>query len=53
MGIGSYESSQYIREIGGGLNVDSEPGRGTVITVLLPLLDVGLPQRSDLYSSAK
>lgn len=39
MGIGSYESAQYIRELGGSLRVESEEGVGTVITVLLPLLD--------------
>jgi hypothetical protein len=36
MGIGSYESAQYIRELGGSIQVDSELGRGTVLTVLLP-----------------
>jgi putative PEP-CTERM system histidine kinase len=41
MGIGAYESRQYIQEIGGSLAVDSEPGRGTVITVRLPLLETG------------
>jgi putative PEP-CTERM system histidine kinase len=40
MGIGTYESAQYIRELGGSLDVDSAPGRGTVISVLLPLFDV-------------
>jgi putative PEP-CTERM system histidine kinase len=39
MGIGSYESAQYIRELGGSMNVDSEVGQGTVITVLLPLFE--------------
>ena len=39
MGIGSYESAQYIRELCGSLQVESEVGVGTVITVLLPLLD--------------
>ena len=39
MGIGSYESLQYVREIGGKVDVDSEPGRGTVITILLPLFE--------------
>ncbi len=39
MGIGSYESAQYIRELGGSLHVESEVGVGTVITVQLPLLD--------------
>jgi putative PEP-CTERM system histidine kinase len=39
MGIGSYESFQYIRELGGSMAVDSQPGRGTVITVQVPLFD--------------
>jgi putative PEP-CTERM system histidine kinase len=39
MGIGSYESFQYIRELGGTLQVDSQPGRGTTITALLPLFE--------------
>ena len=38
MGIGSYESWQYVRELGGSMTVDSEPGRGSVITIDLPLL---------------
>ena len=39
MGIGSYESAQYLRELGGAIAVDSAPGRGTVLTVTLPLFD--------------
>ena len=39
MGIGAYESFQYVRELGGEILVDSEPGRGTVITLILPLFD--------------
>ena len=39
MGIGTHESMQYIRELGGQLTVASEPGCGTVMTVLLPLFD--------------
>ena len=39
MGVGSYESHQYIRELGGSIAVESEPGQGTVVTVLLPLFD--------------
>jgi putative PEP-CTERM system histidine kinase len=39
MGIGSYESQQYVQELGGRIEVDSHPGRGTVMTVVLPLLD--------------
>lgn len=37
MGIGAYESAQYIRELGGEMIVDSEPGQGTRITIALPL----------------
>ena len=39
MGIGTYESFQYIRELGGTLSVLSQPGAGTTITVLLPLFE--------------
>ena len=37
MGIGAYESSQYIRELGGDILVDSEVDHGTRITLQLPL----------------
>jgi len=37
MGIGAYESAQYIRELGGEMLVESELDRGTRITVTLPL----------------
>ncbi|MDM4764859.1 XrtA/PEP-CTERM system histidine kinase PrsK [Pelomonas sp. SE-A7] len=37
MGIGAYESYQYLQELGGKIDVASEPGRGTRITLLLPL----------------
>lgn len=50
MGIGSYESLQYIRELGGQINVDSEPGRGTVIVIRLPLMQTR--QESDLHLAA-
>jgi signal transduction histidine kinase len=36
MGIGVYESSQYIGAIGGQIFIDSEPARGTRVRVLLP-----------------
>jgi len=37
MGIGSYESHQYIRELGGAIDVQSQPGVGTVMRIVLPL----------------
>jgi len=36
MGIGAYEANQYIREIGGEMQVDSAPERGTRISIQLP-----------------
>jgi putative PEP-CTERM system histidine kinase len=41
MGIGAYESFQYIRELGGDVRVASEVGKGTTITLLFPLFESG------------
>lgn len=38
MGIGAYEVQQYVQELGGKVLVDSEPGRGTRISIQLPLM---------------
>ena len=51
MGIGTYESFQYIRELGGSLNVDSHTGAGTIISVLLPLFET--QRGSDLMPLAQ
>ncbi len=37
MGIGAFESREYLREIGGALTVDSTEGRGSTFTMRLPL----------------
>jgi putative PEP-CTERM system histidine kinase len=37
MGIGVYESREYVRELGGRLEVDSCPGAGTTFRLILPL----------------
>jgi signal transduction histidine kinase len=47
MGIGAYESFQYVKELGGAISVDSKLGRGTKVTVLLPMFDVS--KNSDLH----
>jgi putative PEP-CTERM system histidine kinase len=49
MGIGAYESFQYLRELGGSIAVESEIDRGTIVTILLPLLEARTP--SDLQLS--
>jgi len=40
MGIGAYESAQYIKELGGDISVKSEQNKGTLITVTLPIFEV-------------
>ncbi|MCK9258283.1 MAG: PEP-CTERM system histidine kinase PrsK [Azoarcus sp.] len=36
MGIGVYETRQYIRELGGDVHFESEEGVGTCVTIVLP-----------------
>jgi chemotaxis protein histidine kinase CheA len=36
MGIGVFESREYITELGGALEVSSRPGLGTTFKVVLP-----------------
>jgi len=37
MGIGAFETAQYVKEIGGRIEAHSRPGAGTRIKVMLPL----------------
>jgi signal transduction histidine kinase len=39
MGIGAYESFQYVHELGGKISVDSQLDIGTQVSLLLPLFD--------------
>jgi putative PEP-CTERM system histidine kinase len=39
MGIGAYESFQYVQELGGSIEVTSELNKGTMVTILLPLFE--------------
>ncbi len=45
MGIGAYESFQYVHELGGKVTVDSEVGVGTQVSLLLPLFDAGKEEK--------
>ena len=45
MGIGTYESFQYVQELGGRIDVHSREGAGTVVTLLMPLFDAGTAER--------
>lgn len=38
MGIGAYESRAYIEELGGDIQVTSQPGQGACFSIRLPLL---------------
>jgi signal transduction histidine kinase len=49
MGIGVYESSQYVRSIGGDIRVESAPGAGTSVRVLL--LEFAAADRPDEAAS--
>jgi putative PEP-CTERM system histidine kinase len=37
MGIGAYQAREYLRQINGRLHVESEPGQGTRVTIVLPI----------------
>ncbi len=37
MGIGTYETAQYVKELGGKIETDSRPGAGTRMRIILPL----------------
>jgi len=50
MGIGAYESFQYVHELGGRLSVDSAVDVGTQVALLLPLFEAGKPVQSDEFS---
>ncbi|WP_394788365.1 XrtA/PEP-CTERM system histidine kinase PrsK [Rhodoferax sp.] len=48
MGIGAYESFQYVQELGGKILVNSVLNEGTRVTLMLPLFEVH--QESDLHA---
>ena len=40
MGIGAFESREYIRQLGGDIDVESTPGKGSIFRVTLPLANL-------------
>lgn len=47
-GIGLYESREYARQLGGGLEVQSRPGHGTIVRLSLPIHGAGPKGRDRL-----
>lgn len=39
MGIGAFQTREYVQQLGGDLEVQSSPGKGTVFSMLLPLIE--------------
>jgi putative PEP-CTERM system histidine kinase len=52
MGIGAYESFQYVQELGGKVSVESEPAKGTQVTLLLPLFEARTESDLDLLRTS-
>jgi putative PEP-CTERM system histidine kinase len=46
MGVGAYECREFIRALGGRVDVDSHPGEGTTFTMILPLVEKASERRS-------
>ena len=38
MGIGAYQARTFVVDAGGSLEVESEPGRGTVVVIRMPMV---------------
>ena len=50
MGIGVFEARQYLRELGGDIQVASELGKGTTMELRLPLVQRPAPESLDEHS---
>jgi putative PEP-CTERM system histidine kinase len=53
MGIGAFESFQYLQELGGKIKVKSEVGCGTTVTIELPLFHASATSDLDMLSTSK
>ncbi len=47
MGIGMYETRDYIESLGGVLDINSQPAEGTRVAVLLPLSETAVVSQAD------
>ena len=45
MGIGAYEAREFVRSLGGDIEVESKPGKGTIFRIQLPHQPVLEPMR--------
>lgn len=52
-GIGAFQARQFLRDMGGRLEVDSWVGKGTRITICLPLMAVGMKSAADIDAFAE
>jgi len=52
MGIGAYESREFVRSLGGELSVRSEPGKGSVFVFKIPLAEDAAVFATSLEESA-
>jgi signal transduction histidine kinase len=52
MGIGVYQSREYIRKIGGSIDVTSEIGVGTCFTIKVPLISTASPPQFEVATGS-
>jgi signal transduction histidine kinase len=52
MGIGAYQARTFAADSGGVLEVESEPGRGTCITIRIPLTEPAEQPAAEARSTA-
>lgn len=50
MGIGAYETKQYVNELGGEIKVESTVGQGSVFRVYLPLIVMNTEPARELFN---
>ena len=51
MGIGMYESRDFARSLGGDIQVQSKPGKGSIISLHLPVMRPPLASTDDVHNN--